>query len=67
MEEKVVGRKGVSIESTTLVSIIGDGIRTKEEFGPSWCWEKTRGLQIDVTILYSNEDKKQYQGFWGWI
>jgi hypothetical protein len=37
LEEKVVGRKGVSIESTTLVSIIGDGIRTKEEFGPSWC------------------------------
>ncbi len=33
-----------STESITLTSIVRDGIRIEEEFGPSQCQEKTRGL-----------------------
>jgi hypothetical protein len=34
----------MSEEFTTPANTIEDGIITKEESGPNWCQEKTRGL-----------------------
>jgi hypothetical protein len=38
------GQEGIFRNYTTLVNTIGEGIKTKEEFGSSWYQEKTRGL-----------------------
>jgi len=41
-----------------LVNIVGKGTWTREKFGSNWYQEKTRGLWIDVVVLYTNEDNK---------
>ncbi len=46
------------MEFVALASIVRDGTWTKEEFEPNWCQEKTRGLWIDVAVLYPNEDEE---------
>ncbi len=66
-KKELDGRKGVSKESTTHASTIGDYTWIEEEYGPSWCQEKVRTLWTNVMGLYLDEDKEQDEGFCGRI
>ncbi len=57
------GKEGVLEESVAPASIVGDCTGMEEEYGPSWCQEKARGLWTNVVLLYLNEDKKQDERF----
>ncbi len=54
----------ISKVSTALANIVRDGTRIEEEFRPSWCQKKIKGLWTNVTILYPNEDEEKNEGFW---
>jgi hypothetical protein len=55
------------MEFITPTSIVGDGTRIEEKFGPKWCQKKTKGLWTYVVVLYLDEDEEQDEGFRGRI
>ncbi len=64
-EREVIGRKNwLSEVFITFVNIVRDGTRIEEEFKPSWCQEKIKGLWKNATILYLDEDEEKNEGFW---